>query len=81
MNAEPARYTAVAARVAKELGMPMLDIWPLFLAQAESRRLSGAPSLLSDGVHLSGGGDATMVMFIGNALHEDGIIEGTCDSR
>jgi lysophospholipase L1-like esterase len=81
MNVELARYNAVAARVAQEFGVSMLDIWTPFLAQAESRRLSGAPSLWSDGVHLSEDGDATMVMFIGNALHEDRIIEQTYDRR
>ncbi len=75
MNEELARYNAVATRVAQEFDVPMLDIWTPFLAHAESRRLSGARSLWSDGIHLSEDGDATMVMFIGNALHEERIIE------
>jgi len=75
MNVEMARYNAIAARVAKGIGVPMIDIWTPFLAQAEARRFSGAPSLWSDGVHLSENGDATMVMFVANALHERKIIE------
>jgi lysophospholipase L1-like esterase len=75
MNVDLARYNAAAAHVAQEFGVPMLDIWTPFLAQTEGRRLSGAPSLWSDGVHLSEDGDATMVMLIGNVLHDDRIIE------
>lgn len=79
MNVELAHYNAVAARVALEFGVQMLDIWTPFLAQAEIRRMSGAPPLWSDGVHLSDDGDATLVLFIGRALRKDRIIERLLD--
>jgi lysophospholipase L1-like esterase len=79
MNAELARYNAVAARVAQDLGVQMLDIWTPFLAQAEWRRMSGAPSLWSDGVHLSEHGDATLVMLIETTLRKGLIIEHLLD--
>ena len=75
MNTELARYNAVAGRVAQESGAPILNVWDPFLAAVECRRMVGAPSLWSDGVHLSEHGDATLLALVGDALCEDDIIE------
>lgn len=75
MNAELARYNAIAARVAGEFGIETIDVWTPFLAAAGCRRMVGAPSLWADGVHLSEHGDATLAALVGDALRERGIID------
>jgi acetyltransferase-like isoleucine patch superfamily enzyme/lysophospholipase L1-like esterase len=75
INAELARYNAVAARVAREHGSDFVDLWAPFLASAESRRAIGARSLWSDGVHLSEDGDATLSVLVGNVLFGRGLLE------
>jgi acetyltransferase-like isoleucine patch superfamily enzyme/lysophospholipase L1-like esterase len=75
MNAELGRYNAVASVVAREFGLPIIDVWGPFLAAAECRRMTGAPSLWADGVHLSEHGDATLLALVRDALRERGIID------
>lgn len=75
MNAELTRYNAIGSAVAHEFGLPVLDVWGPFLAAAEYRRVTGAPSLWADGVHLSEHGDATLLALVGDTLRERGIID------
>jgi acetyltransferase-like isoleucine patch superfamily enzyme/lysophospholipase L1-like esterase len=85
MNAELARYNALAAQAASAAGALFLDVWGPFTAAARhlATAADGHPgagqSLWSDGVHLSELGDALMLAQVEEFLHTHRIMQVLAD--
>ncbi|MER0477236.1 SGNH/GDSL hydrolase family protein [Streptomyces sp. Edi2] len=78
MNAELARYNAVAAQAAAAHGARYLDVWTPFTVAA--RHLAGdRGALWSDGVHLTELGDTVLLQRAEQLLAEHRIVEELLD--
>jgi lysophospholipase L1-like esterase len=79
MNAELARYNAVAQRAAAAHGALFLDVWPAFTSAARHLPPDDTPGVWSDGVHLSELGDTVLLQQAERFLAEHRVIEALVD--